>query len=211
MAGSGLTWHLPVTTVAGRGLMWPDAGGRWLPVWLPQFVSSANIQRTRTKSETHLDCRPEWPARSHRGQCARCPATRTSAVSAPNRRKARRGSTFGVGPGSSRLPATAAPEDRYGSICASSRWDGAAVPLLEPRRVAVDLRPDVVKVIALAQRCDNRQRIRRDCPCSSDGAWGCDAGPGIILQRGAKQPIKIRNDKVLNRHSGHEVAHDRQP
>ena len=97
--------------------------------------------------------------------------------------------------GSSRLPATAAPEDRYGSICASSRWDGAAVPLLEPRRVAVDLRPDVVKVIALAQRCDNRQRIRRDCPCSSDGAWGCDAGPGIILQRGQSSRSRSETTK----------------
>jgi hypothetical protein len=45
------------------------------------------------------------------------------------------------------------------------------------RGTAVDLLPDVVKVIALAQRCDNRQllihrqRLRRDCPCSSHGAW----------------------------------------
>src|ERR1039457_4062821 len=38
-------WHLPATTVAGRGLAWPDAGGRWLPVWLPQFVTSANLQQ----------------------------------------------------------------------------------------------------------------------------------------------------------------------
>src|ERR1700749_3594337 len=44
-------------------------------------------------------------------------------------------------------------------------------------RAAVDLLPDVVKVIALAQGCDNRQglihrqRVRRDCPCSSHGAW----------------------------------------
>ncbi len=44
-------------------------------------------------------------------------------------------------------------------------------------RSAVDLLPDVVKVIALAQGCDNRQRLihrqraRRDCPCSSHGAW----------------------------------------
>jgi hypothetical protein len=42
---------------------------------------------------------------------------------------------------------------------------------------AIDLLPDVVKVIALAQGCDNRQglihrqRARRDCPCSSHGAW----------------------------------------
>ena len=44
-------------------------------------------------------------------------------------------------------------------------------------RAAVNLLPDVVKVIALAQGCDNRQRlihrqrVRRDCPCSSHGAW----------------------------------------
>jgi hypothetical protein len=46
-----------------------------------------------------------------------------------------------------------------------------------PGRAAVDLFPDVVKVIALAQGRDNRQglihrqRLRRDCPCSSHGAW----------------------------------------
>jgi hypothetical protein len=38
-------WHLPATTVAGRGLTWPDAGGRWLPVWLPHFVSAANLHK----------------------------------------------------------------------------------------------------------------------------------------------------------------------
>jgi enoyl-CoA hydratase/carnithine racemase len=44
-------------------------------------------------------------------------------------------------------------------------------------RAAIDLFPDVVKVIALAQHRDNRQglihrqRARRDCPCSSHGAW----------------------------------------
>jgi hypothetical protein len=41
-------WHLPATTVAGCGLTWPDAGGRWLPVWLPRFVSAVNLQQTRT-------------------------------------------------------------------------------------------------------------------------------------------------------------------
>src|ERR1022692_149816 len=32
-------------TVAGRGLVWPGAGGCWLPVWLPLFVSAANLQQ----------------------------------------------------------------------------------------------------------------------------------------------------------------------
>jgi hypothetical protein len=32
-------------TVAGRGPAWPDAGGRWLPVWLPHLVSAANLQQ----------------------------------------------------------------------------------------------------------------------------------------------------------------------
>jgi len=45
VAGCGPVWHLPATTVAGRGLAWPDAGGRWLPVWLPHFVSAANLQQ----------------------------------------------------------------------------------------------------------------------------------------------------------------------
>ena len=44
--GRGPVWHLPATTVAGRGLVWSDAGGRWLPVWLPCFVSAANLQLT---------------------------------------------------------------------------------------------------------------------------------------------------------------------
>ena len=48
VAGRGLVWHLPATTVAGCGLTWPDAGGRWLPVWLPRFVSAVNLQQTRT-------------------------------------------------------------------------------------------------------------------------------------------------------------------
>ena len=39
-------------TVAGRGLMWPGAGGRWLPVWLPHIVSAANLQRNERKPET---------------------------------------------------------------------------------------------------------------------------------------------------------------
>ena len=52
-----------------------------------------------------------------------------------------------------------------------------AIPGRVLGRAAVDLLPDVVKVIALAQGCDNRQglihrqRARRDCPCSSYGAW----------------------------------------
>src|SRR6266581_3694940 len=40
-------WHLPAMTVAGHGLAWPDAGGRWLPVWLPHIVSAANLQQAR--------------------------------------------------------------------------------------------------------------------------------------------------------------------
>jgi hypothetical protein len=47
VAGHSLAWHPPAMTVAGRGLAWPDAGGRWLPVWLPGFVSTANLRRTR--------------------------------------------------------------------------------------------------------------------------------------------------------------------
>src|SRR5712691_1423961 len=48
VASAGLACHLPATTVAGRGLVWPDAGGCWPPVWLLGFVSVANLQRTRT-------------------------------------------------------------------------------------------------------------------------------------------------------------------
>jgi hypothetical protein len=45
VAGRGPVWHLPATTVAGRGLAWPDAGGRWLPVWLPYFISAAKLRQ----------------------------------------------------------------------------------------------------------------------------------------------------------------------
>jgi hypothetical protein len=44
-------------------------------------------------------------------------------------------------------------------------------------RTAVDLLPDVVQVVPLAQGRDNRHRLiprqpgRRNFPCSSDGAW----------------------------------------
>jgi|KBSMisStandDraft_5_1062788.scaffolds.fasta_scaffold91259_5 hypothetical protein len=68
--------------------------------------------------------------------------------------------------------------------------------------------PDLVKVIALAQGCDNRQRLihrqraRRDCPCSSDGAWVWswnDPGkPKRSQSRVTKRWIKIRNEKGAN-------------
>jgi hypothetical protein len=77
-------WHLPATTVAGHGLAWPDAGGRWLPFWLPRFVSTANLQRTRTEARNS----PLLPARMAHGQRSRTarpmPATMPSAASAPN-------------------------------------------------------------------------------------------------------------------------------
>src|ERR1022692_821730 len=103
-------WHLPATTVAGRGLMWPDAGGRWLPVWLPQFVSSANLQRARTEAWNSPLLRPEWPTGSDRGQRASMPSheafdqrTRPPDDTPTHHR-------FGVRSDSSRLRATADPK-----------------------------------------------------------------------------------------------------
>jgi hypothetical protein len=54
IARYGLTCHLAAAIMAGCGLMWPCACGRWLPVWLPGdlVVSSANVRMIRTP------CRP---------------------------------------------------------------------------------------------------------------------------------------------------------
>ncbi len=57
MAGRGLVCHPPAMSVAGRGLAWPGAGGRWLPVWLPGFVSAANLQQSTSASLGAIDDR----------------------------------------------------------------------------------------------------------------------------------------------------------
>jgi hypothetical protein len=44
IAGCGLIGHLAGETVAGCRLMWPDACQRWLPVWLPNLISAANVR-----------------------------------------------------------------------------------------------------------------------------------------------------------------------
>jgi len=52
-AGYGLTWRLAAVAMAGYGLVWPGACGRWLPVWLPEhLVSNANVRNGRTLVRT---------------------------------------------------------------------------------------------------------------------------------------------------------------
>jgi len=49
VARCGLTCRLTAARMAGRGLAWPRACGRWLPVWLPVIVSNANVRRARSR------------------------------------------------------------------------------------------------------------------------------------------------------------------
>jgi hypothetical protein len=44
VAGCGLMGDLAAETMAGCRLMWPDVCRRWLPVWLPNLVSAANVR-----------------------------------------------------------------------------------------------------------------------------------------------------------------------
>jgi hypothetical protein len=43
VAGCGLMGDLAAQTMAGCRLVWPDVCRRWLPVWLPNLVSAANV------------------------------------------------------------------------------------------------------------------------------------------------------------------------
>src|SRR6266567_5655776 len=45
VAGRRLVWRSPAASVAGRGLAWPGVAPRWLPTWLPELVSAANVRR----------------------------------------------------------------------------------------------------------------------------------------------------------------------
>jgi hypothetical protein len=41
VARRGLACHSAAVIMAGRGLVWPCACGRWLPVWLPAISLAA--------------------------------------------------------------------------------------------------------------------------------------------------------------------------
>jgi hypothetical protein len=45
VAGRGLMGQLAAETMAGCRLTWSHACRRWLPVWLPKLVSTANVYR----------------------------------------------------------------------------------------------------------------------------------------------------------------------
>ena len=44
VARRGLARHSAAAIMAGRGPAWPCACGRWLPVWLPDSRSNANVR-----------------------------------------------------------------------------------------------------------------------------------------------------------------------
>jgi hypothetical protein len=44
VAGCGLMGDLAAETMASCRLMWPGVCRRWLPVWLPNLVSAANVR-----------------------------------------------------------------------------------------------------------------------------------------------------------------------
>lgn len=44
-AGRRLMGYLAAETIARRRLAWPGVCGHWLPVWLPNLVSNANVLR----------------------------------------------------------------------------------------------------------------------------------------------------------------------
>ena len=44
IARRGLACHSAAAIMAGRGPTWPCACGRWLPVWLPDSRSNANVR-----------------------------------------------------------------------------------------------------------------------------------------------------------------------
>jgi hypothetical protein len=48
----GWTWlDVPgMASASDCGWTWPDTGRHWLPVWLPRFVSAANLPPTRTEA-----------------------------------------------------------------------------------------------------------------------------------------------------------------
>jgi hypothetical protein len=46
VAGRGPVWRSPGASVAGRGLASPGVAPRWLPTWLPELVSVANLRRS---------------------------------------------------------------------------------------------------------------------------------------------------------------------
>ena len=53
VAECGLTRCSAAAIMAGRGLAWPCACGRWLPVWLPEISLAALMFERR-----NLDARP---------------------------------------------------------------------------------------------------------------------------------------------------------
>ena len=56
-AGCGLTCRLAAARMAGGGLAWPGACGRWLPVWLPG-IWFATLMFERLRPETDLCASP---------------------------------------------------------------------------------------------------------------------------------------------------------
>ena len=80
VARRGLACRSAAAIMAGRGLTWPDACSRWLPVWLPESRSNANV-RTLIAEGQPVSVAPGYP----RSSTARSPPSRTSpATSRPS-------------------------------------------------------------------------------------------------------------------------------
>jgi hypothetical protein len=60
VAGRGLIGDLAAETMARCRLMWPEVCRRWLPVWLPNLVSAANLSR-----QHYPETRPGAPPSPH--------------------------------------------------------------------------------------------------------------------------------------------------
>jgi hypothetical protein len=73
VAGRGLRSDLAAETMAHRRLVWPGACRRWLPVWLPNLVSAANVRRLGGANGSRR-CREGDHARTPRPQ-ANTPTT----------------------------------------------------------------------------------------------------------------------------------------
>jgi hypothetical protein len=64
VAGRGLRSDLAVETMARRSLVWPGACRYWLPVWLPNLVSAANVRDFGKVTGRHYrgdQARTHWP------------------------------------------------------------------------------------------------------------------------------------------------------
>jgi hypothetical protein len=79
-AGRRPAWSSPAASVAGRGLASPGVAPRWLPTWLPELVSAANLRDPATPpcgADPHRRDSDSWPGRRPCGYRCGCRASQT--------------------------------------------------------------------------------------------------------------------------------------